>query len=118
MFFLRMLIFKHFPCCRTIGKASSEIRLYFSAPNVQFVSDFSKNMLACYGDGIISCQVNKRASYISGQTIYGDAILANIGYTRRESEIHTEDVNLCTYYRYLLDEISLHICPCNNTLCT
>lgn len=90
--------------CRTIGKTSSEIRLYFAAPNVQFVSDISKNELACLGDGDINCQVNKRASYISGQTIYGDALLANIGYTRRDSELHIEDVNLCTYYRYILVE--------------
>jgi hypothetical protein len=90
--------------CRTIGKASSEIRLYFAAPSVHFVSDISKNVLACHGDGDINCQVNKRASYISGQTIYGDALLANIGYTRRDSELHTEDVNLCTYYRYNLVE--------------
>ncbi|XP_062189577.1 small RNA 2'-O-methyltransferase [Phragmites australis] len=95
----------HVLVSRTIGKASSEIRLYFAAPNVQFVSDLSKNVLACHGDGNINCQVNKRASYISGQTIYGDAILANIGYTRRDSELHTEDVNLCTYYRILLGKL-------------
>ncbi|KAF8732208.1 hypothetical protein HU200_016183 [Digitaria exilis] len=92
----------HVLVSRTIGKTSSEIRLYFAAPNVQFVSDISKNELACLGDGDINCQVNKRASYISGQTIYGDALLANIGYTRRDSELHIEDVNLCTYYRILL----------------
>ena len=92
--------FEHLSHCRTIGKASSEIRLYFAAPSVHFVSDMSKNVLACHGDGDINCQVNKRASYISGQTIYGGALLANIGYTRRDSELHTEDVNLCTYYRY------------------
>ncbi|KAG2640102.1 hypothetical protein PVAP13_2KG070400 [Panicum virgatum] len=90
---------------RTIGKASSEIRLYFAAPSVHFVSDMSKNVLACHGDGDINCQVNKRASYISGQTIYGGALLANIGYTRRDSELHTEDVNLCTYYRILLGKL-------------
>ncbi|KAK3124509.1 hypothetical protein QOZ80_7BG0587580 [Eleusine coracana subsp. coracana] len=95
----------HVVVSRTLGKASSEIRLYFAVPSVQFVSDFSKNALACHGDGNISCLVNKRASYISGQTIYGDAILANIGYTRRDSEIHTEDVNLCTYYRILLGKL-------------
>ncbi|CAN6181343.1 unnamed protein product [Urochloa humidicola] len=95
----------HVLVSRTIGKASSEIRLYFAAPNVHFVSDISKNMLACHGDGDINCQVNKRASYISGQTIYGDALLANIGYTRRDSELRTEDVNLCTYYRILLGKL-------------
>jgi len=82
--------FEHLSHCRTIGKASSEIRLYFAAPSVHFVSDMSKNVLACHGDGDINCQVNKRASYISGQTIYGDELWANIGYTRRDSELHTE----------------------------
>ncbi|CAN6213187.1 unnamed protein product [Urochloa humidicola] len=95
----------HVLVSRTIGKASSEIRLYFAAPNVHFISDVSKNMLACHGDDDINCQVNKRASYISGQTIYGDALLANIGYTRRDSELRTEDVNLCTYYRILLGKL-------------
>lgn len=91
---------KHFSYCRTVGKASSEIRLYFPTPNVQFISDLSKKLRACRGDGNMNCLVNKRASYISGQTIYGDAILANVGYTRRDSELHAEDVNICTYYRY------------------
>jgi hypothetical protein len=95
-----MTILKHLSHCRTIGKASSEIRLYFAAPNIHVVSDISKHALACHGDGDINWQVNKRASYICGQTIYGDALLANIGYTRRDSKLQTEDVNLCTYYRY------------------
>ncbi|RLN35125.1 small RNA 2' [Panicum miliaceum] len=95
----------HVLVSRTIGKASSEIRLYFAAPSVHSVSDISKNVLGCHGDGDINCQVNKRASYISGQTIYGDALLANIGYTRRDSELHSEDVNLCTYYRILLGKL-------------
>ncbi|KAL6647009.1 hypothetical protein ACP70R_014446 [Stipagrostis hirtigluma subsp. patula] len=94
----------HVLVSRTIGKASSEIRLYFASPSVQFVSDLSNNV-ACHRDVNIKCQVNKRASYISGQTIYGDAILANVGYTRRDSELHTEDVNLCTYYRILLGKL-------------
>ncbi|WVZ62005.1 hypothetical protein U9M48_011805, partial [Paspalum notatum var. saurae] len=98
----------HVLVSRTIGKASSEIRLYFAAPkppNVGVVSDVSKDVLAFHRDGSINCQVNKRASYISGQTIYGDALLANAGYTRRDSELHAEDVNLCTYYRILLGKL-------------
>jgi small RNA 2'-O-methyltransferase len=75
-------------------KASSDIRLYFTAPNRHVVSDISKDVLAYHGDSDINLQVNKRASYICGQTIYGDAILANIGYTRRDSELHAEDVYL------------------------
>jgi hypothetical protein len=88
--------------CRTVGKTSSEIRFYFPAPDVQFVSDLSSNVVGCRGDGNMNCVINKRASYISGQTIYGDAILANVGYTRRDTELQTENVTLCTYYRYQL----------------
>jgi hypothetical protein len=88
--------------CRTVGKTSSEIRFYFPAPDVQLVSDLSSNVVGCRGDGNVNCVVNKRASYISGQTIYGDAILANVGYTRRDTELQTENVTLCTYYRYQL----------------
>ncbi|KAG8083655.1 hypothetical protein GUJ93_ZPchr0016g2580 [Zizania palustris] len=95
----------HVVVSRTVGKASSEMRLYFSAPNVQYVSDISNNVVACLGDGNIECLINKRASYISGQTIYGDAILANVGYTRRDSELRTEDVTLSTYYRILLGKL-------------
>uniref|UniRef100_A0A0D9WVU4 Small RNA 2'-O-methyltransferase n=1 Tax=Leersia perrieri TaxID=77586 RepID=A0A0D9WVU4_9ORYZ len=90
---------------RTVGKASSEIRLYFSAPNVQFVSEMSNNGVASLGDSNMECVINRRASYISGQTIYGDAILANVGYTGRDSELHTEDVTLSTYYRILLGKL-------------
>ncbi|XP_006657468.1 small RNA 2'-O-methyltransferase [Oryza brachyantha] len=95
----------HAVVSRTVGKASSEIRLYFSAPNVQFVSKASNNGVSSLGDGNMECLINKRASYISGQTIYGDAILANVGYTRRDSELHTEDVTLSTYYRILLGKL-------------
>uniref|UniRef100_A0A804UCN5 DRBM domain-containing protein n=1 Tax=Zea mays TaxID=4577 RepID=A0A804UCN5_MAIZE len=95
----------HVLVSRTIGKTSSEIRLYFAAANIHAVSDMSKHALDSLGDGDINWQVNKRASYICGQTIYGDALLANIGYTRRDSELHTEDVNLCSYYRILLGKL-------------
>lgn len=46
--------------------------------------------------------LNTRASYLSGQNIYGDAILASIGYTWKSTDILYEDVSLRSYYRYLL----------------
>lgn len=95
----------HVLVSRTVGKTSSEIRFYFPAPDVQFVSDLSSNVVGCRGDGNMNCVINKRASYISGQTIYGDAILANVGYTRRDTELQTENVTLCTYYRILLGKL-------------
>ncbi|KAE8806340.1 small RNA 2'-O-methyltransferase [Hordeum vulgare] len=95
----------HVLVSRTVGKASSEIRFYFPAPDVQFVSDLSKELVDDCGDRNMNCVINKRASYISGQTIYGDAVLANVGYTRRDTELQTDHVNLCTYYRILLRKL-------------
>lgn len=95
----------HVLVSRTVGKASSEMRFYFPAPDVQFVSDLSKQLVDDRGDRNMNCVINKRASYISGQTIYGDAVLANVGYTRRDTELQTDHVNLCTYYRILLGKL-------------
>lgn len=86
---------------RTIGKASSEMRLYFSAVethNLNPVSEFhTAKGLSCFG-----CSFNVRASYLLGQPVYGDAILASIGYTWRGAELFTEDVTLRTYFRMLV----------------
>ncbi|XP_037484997.1 small RNA 2'-O-methyltransferase-like [Triticum dicoccoides] len=95
----------HVLVSRTVDKASSEMRFYFPAPDVQFVSDLSKQLVDDRGDRNMNCVINKRASYISGQTIYGDAVLANVGYTRRDTELQTDHVNLCTYYRILLRKL-------------
>jgi small RNA 2'-O-methyltransferase len=54
-----MTILKHWSHCRTIGKASSEIRLYFATANIHAVSDISKHALDSLGDGDINWQVNK-----------------------------------------------------------
>ncbi|OAY71500.1 Small RNA 2'-O-methyltransferase, partial [Ananas comosus] len=70
---------------RTVGKASSDMKLYFPIPE------------ACI-DVNMERLLNKRASYFSGQSIYGNAIFANIGYTRKSSELFCEDVSLCSYY--------------------
>ncbi|KAF3332305.1 small RNA 2'-O-methyltransferase-like isoform X1 [Carex littledalei] len=91
----------HILASRTIGKASSEMRFYFTAPQCLFSSS-AKDVV---GATDFEVAVNKRASYISGQTIYGDAILANIGYTWRSSNLLYEDVSLCTYYRILLGQL-------------
>ncbi|GMH01422.1 hypothetical protein Nepgr_003261 [Nepenthes gracilis] len=69
---------------RTIGKASSEMRLYFSALENSF-SEFQ----------------NARASYLSGQVVYGNAIFATIGYTWKSADLFHEDVSLCSYFRML-----------------
>ncbi|KAJ6802184.1 small RNA 2'-O-methyltransferase-like [Iris pallida] len=91
---------------RTLGKASSEMKLYFSAPEIpaapsDCVDVFSKAEQNDHLEPVL----NKRASYLSGQRIYGDAILANVGYTRKSSDLFYEDVSYCTYYRMLLSKV-------------
>lgn len=92
---------------RTVGKASSEMKLYFSAPEVSLLSSDSSVELHANVEGNVDVEpiLNKRASYFSGQHIYGDAILANVGYTWKSSDLFYEDVSLCTYYRMLLAKI-------------
>lgn len=43
--------------------------------------------------------LNERASYFSGHDIYGDAILASIGYTWKSKDLSYEDVSVQSYYR-------------------
>lgn len=69
---------------RPIGRASSEMRLYWV--NKSYQSEESLNI---------------RARYFSGQKIYGDAILASIGYAWKSMDLFYEDVPLRTYYRSL-----------------
>ncbi|ONI11183.1 hypothetical protein PRUPE_4G091400 [Prunus persica] len=86
---------------RPMGKASSETRLYFAAPK-QYLLDMSSDLLnakeACNSEG----SLNARASYLSGQDIYGDAILASIGYTWRSKDLFYEDVTLQSYHRMVI----------------
>lgn len=86
---------------RPIGKASSETRLYFTAPQsylLELSSDYlnAKEVIACEGS------FNERASYLSGEDIYGDAILASIGYTWKSMDLFHEDLSLQSYYRSFL----------------
>lgn len=87
---------------RPIGKASSETRLYFAAPKKSLL-DISSDLLntkgACNSEG----SFNARASYLSGQDIYGDAVLASIGYTWRSKNLFYEDVSLQSYHRFFSD---------------
>ncbi|XP_048337529.2 small RNA 2'-O-methyltransferase [Ziziphus jujuba] len=89
---------------RPIGKASSETRLYFTAPQsylLELSSDYlnAKEVIACEGS------FNERASYLSGEDIYGDAILASIGYTWKSMDLFHEDLSLQSYYRIILGKI-------------
>ncbi|XP_014490043.1 small RNA 2'-O-methyltransferase [Vigna radiata var. radiata] len=86
---------------RNLGKASSEIRLFFTVPKpylLDLSSKFSIGKETLYLMGAL----NVRASYFAGQDIAGDAILASIGYTRKSRDIFYEDVSVRLYYRMLL----------------
>ncbi|KAF5742423.1 small RNA 2'-O-methyltransferase-like [Tripterygium wilfordii] len=84
---------------RNIGKTSSETRVYFAAPE-PFLSDLSSDHLNVkfHSEG----SLNARASYICGQDIYGDAIMASVGYTWRSKDLLMEDMSLQLYYRTLI----------------
>ncbi|XP_048229208.1 small RNA 2'-O-methyltransferase isoform X1 [Ricinus communis] len=87
---------------RTIGKASSDTRVYFVAPESSGLS-LSENLvnLECQFEG----SLNPRASYICSQVIYGDAIMASIGYTWRSKDLFHEDLSMPSYYRMFISKM-------------
>ncbi|KAL3344934.1 hypothetical protein AABB24_024071 [Solanum stoloniferum] len=88
---------------RTIGKASSETRLYFCAPESTTIGSSSE--LYMKQASSFKGYVNTIATYLSGQEICGDAILASVGYTRKSTDLFYEDLSLCAYYRILANKI-------------
>lgn len=79
-----------------IGKASSEMRLYFCFPEC---NPFGQ-MKPVDQDIQFEGSLNVRASYFGGQPVYGgDAILASVGYTWKSTDLYVEDVSLRSYYR-------------------
>ncbi|WCJ24333.1 Small RNA 2'-O-methyltransferase [Euphorbia peplus] len=84
---------------RTVGKASSETRLYFAVPE-SYVLDLSVNV--GNPESQSKAPLNVRASYFCNQDIYGDAIMASIGYTWRSKDLFHEDLSLQSYYRMLI----------------
>lgn len=84
----------HVHLSRTIGKSSSEMRLYFSSLGLPLESD-SKLVVFSYEAETI----NLRESYFYGQNIHGGAIMATFGYTWKSKYLFHEDVTLGTYYR-------------------
>lgn len=88
---------------RTIGKVSSELRIYSPAPKRHLWDHLSdrdvKQQIHLEGS------LNDRASYFSGQFVYGDAILASVGYTWKSTDLFHEAVALRTYYRILVNKI-------------
>ncbi|KAF3620536.1 hypothetical protein T459_05024 [Capsicum annuum] len=88
---------------RTIGKASSETRLYFCAPESIIVGPSSE--LSMKQASSFKGYVNTIATYLSGQEICGDAILASVGYTWKSTDLFYEDLSLRAYYRILANKI-------------
>ncbi|RAL41981.1 hypothetical protein DM860_016356 [Cuscuta australis] len=88
---------------RPIGRASSETRLYYSVSNAITLCQSSE----CHSNqtGVCENEFNVRASYLSGQEICGDVILASLGYTWRSIDLCHEAVSLRTYYRLLAKKI-------------
>ncbi|KAF9599919.1 hypothetical protein IFM89_001865 [Coptis chinensis] len=95
----------HVLVSRTFGKASSEMRFYFSAPNISLELDSTSNLSNAKETGYPDATLNARACYLSGQDIHGDAILASIGYTRRSTGFLHESISVGTYYRMLVGRL-------------
>ncbi|KAL9224853.1 hypothetical protein vseg_000848 [Gypsophila vaccaria] len=88
---------------RTIGKSSSETRLYFSAQETNNCipdQEFDNTKVVSSFDSLF----NVRASFLLGQHVYGNAILASVGYTWRGAELVCEDVSVRSYFRMLVSK--------------
>ncbi|KAL6542684.1 hypothetical protein OROHE_010204 [Orobanche hederae] len=88
---------------RVIGKASSEMRIYSSAPE-QLPFDGSSEPKAKQASHLEG-SLNDRASYFAGQEVYGNAILASVGYTWKSTDLLAEPISLRLYYRMLVNKI-------------
>ncbi|XP_038894747.1 small RNA 2'-O-methyltransferase [Benincasa hispida] len=88
---------------RPVGRASSETRLYFAASET-FLSDLPSDLLEFKEALHFEEPLNARATYLCGQDIYGDAILANIGYTWKSKDLFHENIGLQSYYRMLINK--------------
>lgn len=79
---------------RTLGKAlcGSECRLY--SPITKF-----KSSEVSGSSSEESSRRNARASYICGQEIHGDAVLASVGYRWKSEDLDFDDVTVKSFYR-------------------
>ncbi|KAL0727414.1 hypothetical protein Bca4012_023507 [Brassica carinata] len=83
---------------RTLGKAScgSECRLYSPIPKFKS-SEVSGN--SSEEPTRTEKSRNARASYICGQEIHGDAVLASVGYRWKSEDLDFDDVTVKSFYR-------------------
>ncbi|XP_019086697.1 PREDICTED: small RNA 2'-O-methyltransferase [Camelina sativa] len=86
---------------RTFGKAScgSECRLYSTIPNKSSDKSSEASGSSNEDSSHIEKTRNARASYICGQDIYGDAILASVGYRWKSNDLDCDDVTVKSFYR-------------------
>ena len=85
---------------RNLGRASSEMRIFCAAPASYPLVQQSD--LLCGKETLhFKGSINLRASYLSGQDIFGDAILASIAYTWKSKDLFHEDVTVQSYHRSL-----------------
>ncbi|CAH8345532.1 unnamed protein product [Eruca vesicaria subsp. sativa] len=84
---------------RTFGKAScgSECRLYSAVP--KFKSLEVSGSSSEDSSRTDKKSRNARASYICGQEIHGDAVLASIGYRWKSEDLDYDDVTVKSFYR-------------------
>lgn len=85
---------------RPVGKASSEMRMYFSVPP-SAIRDQSLGVVHTREDDLDG-NFNAKASYLSGSYICGDAIMASIGYIWRNTDLFHENISVKRYYRLLI----------------
>ncbi|KAF5193773.1 Small RNA 2'-O-methyltransferase-like [Thalictrum thalictroides] len=95
----------HVLVSRIVGKASSEMRFYFSAPQLPLQVDSTCSPSNAKETMDTDATLNARACYFSGQEIHGDAILAAIGYSWRTTDLFNENVSMDAYYRMLVGRL-------------
>jgi len=86
------------------GKAScgSECRLYSEIPKKYLDNSSDASGTSNEDSSHIVKSRNARASYICGQDIHGDAILASVGYRWKSDDLDYDDVTVNSFYRSLL----------------
>ncbi|KAG9136112.1 hypothetical protein Leryth_003733 [Lithospermum erythrorhizon] len=87
---------------RSVGKSSSETRLFSTAAKSKYKesSFLHHENQTTQSEGLF----NVRASYLTGQEVHGNAILASIGYTWKSTDIYYEDLSLRSYHRMLANK--------------
>ncbi|KAH6796252.1 hypothetical protein C2S51_037238 [Perilla frutescens var. frutescens] len=77
------------------------MRIYSSAPKNIFENS---SELQAKQASRIEGSLNIRASYFAGQEVYGDAILASVGFTWKSTVLFHEDISLSSYYRIFVSK--------------